>query len=472
MPQLKDDIEAFRSTFTGEALTPGDPDYDRSRAIWNGAIDRKPAVIARCSSAGHVAEAVRFAARSGMEIAVRGGGHNYAGHAVCDGGMMIHLGAMNDVTVDPKTQRVICGGGCTWADVDGATQRHGLATPGGIISHTGVAGLTLGGGIGWLTRTAGLACDNLVAAQVVTADGRIVRASRASNAELFWAIRGGGGNFGVVTSFEFSAHEVPPVVNLGLFFFDVETGPTALKFARDYLPTLPMNATGFMALALNAPPEEFVPERYRGMLGHAIMIVGFGSIEEHAELVAPLRDAAPARFELVTPIPFVSLQQMFNESAHWGTMGYEKALYLDDFDDELIDVIGEHAPRKRSPMSFAPVFMLGGAYAAVDDAETSFGGTRSSAFVLNIVGHTTTRADYEADRNWVRDFWNDARPYANGSGSYINFISEPDDQRVRASYGREKYARLARIKAAWDPHNRFHLNANIKPSSQPQHMHF
>ena len=231
---------------------------------------------------------------------------------------MIHLGAMNGVTVDPAARRAVCGGGATWADVDAATLQHGLATPGGFISHTGIAGLTLGGGIGWLTKKAGLACDNLLAAQMVTADARVVRASKDENTDLFWALRGGGGNFGVVTSFEFALHAVGPMVNLGLFFFGLENGPEALRFTRDYLKTLPDEATGFLGVGLSAPPAPFVPEQYRGRPGHAVLVVGFRSPDEHAGIVAPLRETVTPLFELVTPIPFVALQQMFNESAVWG----------------------------------------------------------------------------------------------------------------------------------------------------------
>src|SRR5882724_13576421 len=228
-------IEPFRASFSGQALIPGDPDYDRSRALWNGAIDRKPALIACCTTAEQVADAIRFARASGLEIAIRGGGHSYAGNSVCDGGMMIHLGAMKSVVVDPLARRAVCGGGATWGDVDAATQQHGLATPGGFISHTGIAGLTLGGGIGWLTALAGLSCDNLVSAEVVTADSRILRASMTEEPDLFWALRGGGGNFGVVTSFEFALHPVGPMIHLGLFFVGLDDGAQMLRFARDYV---------------------------------------------------------------------------------------------------------------------------------------------------------------------------------------------------------------------------------------------
>ena len=310
----------FRAGFGGQTMTPDHADYDRARAIWNGAIDRKPALIACCTAAEQVADAISFARRSGLEIAIRGGGHSHAGNSVCDGGLMIHLGAMNGVVVDSAARRAVCGGGATWADIDAATQQHGLATPGGFISHTGVAGLTLGGGIGWLTRMAGLSCDNLIAAEMVTADSRIVRASKHENPDLFWALRGGGGNFGVVTSFEFALHPVGPMVNLGLFFYGLGNGAEALRFARDFVETLPTDATAFLAIGLSAPPAPFVPEEYRFLPGHALLVVGFGSADAHAAIVAPIRKAVAPLFELVTPIPYVALQQMFNEFAVWGTL--------------------------------------------------------------------------------------------------------------------------------------------------------
>jgi len=445
-------------------LVAGDPDYDRLRAIWNGAIDRKPALIACCTTAAQVADAIRFARDSGLEIAVRGGGHSYAGNSVCDGGLMIHLGAMNGVVVDPATRRAVCGGGATWADVDAAAQQHALATPGGFISHTGVAGLTLGGGIGWLTTKAGLSCDNLIAAEMVTADSRIVRASKDDNPELYWALRGGGGTFGVVTSFEFALHPVGPLVNLGLFFFGLENGPQALRFARAFVKTLPPEAIAFLAIGLSAPPAPFVPEQYRGRTGHALLVTGYGSAEEHRAIVAPIRKAVTPLFELVTPIPYVALQQLFNESALWGTLGYEKALYLDELSDAAIAVIGEHVPKKSSPLSFCPTFTLSGAYRTPGDADTAFGGSRAAGYVFNVEAAAPTTELYEADRTWVRNFWDAMRPHATGSGGYVNFMAEADDDRVRASYGEAKYQRLACIKAEYDPGNVFHRNANIKPA--------
>ena len=457
----------FATKFKGRALRPGDPEYDSSRALWNGAIDRKPAIVARCSTAKEVAEAVRFARASGLEIAVRGGGHNYAGNAACDAGMMIHLGDMNNVAVDPEARRVTCGGGATWGDVDAATQPHGLATPGGVISHTGVAGLALGGGVGWLTKIAGLSCDNLLGAEVVTADGRIVRASDRENPDLFWALTGGGGNFGIVTSFDFALHPVGPLVQLGLFFAALENGAEALRFCRDYVESLPDNTTALMAIGLSAPPEPFVPEEYRLKNGHALIVVGFGSPENHARVIAPVREGMKPLFELVTPIPFTALQQMLNESSHWGTLAYEKALYLDALSDAAIAVIAEHAPKKKSPLSFLPTFRLDGKYLARSDGDSAFGGSRSGGYVLNVVAHAppgSPRDLYEADRTWVRSFWDAMRPHATGLGSYINFMTDIDENRVKAAYGPEKYARLARIKRTWDSDNVFHLNVNIKPA--------
>lgn len=457
------EIAAFRGSFTGKVVTPADPDFDDARSVWNGAISRRPAVIARCASAEEVAAALRFGQDGGLELSVRGGAHSYAGHAVCEGGLMIDLSPMRQVTVDPAARRAVCGGGATWADLDGAAQAHGLAVTGGFISHTGIGGLTLGGGMGWLVRKAGLTCDNLVAAQVVTADGRILSASAEENADLFWALRGGGGNFGVVTRFEYRLHEVGPLVHLGFFFYGVEQGAAALRFGRDFVKTLPEDA-GALIAGLSAPPAPFVPEQYHFAPGYAIAVTGFGTAEEHARLVAPIREAVPPLFELVTPIPYANLQQMFDESAPWGILGYEKALYLDELTDAVIDVFTEHLPRKQSPLSFVPVFVLDGAYARVGEGETAFGGSRTSRYAFNISAACPTPELLEADRAWVRNFWDALRPHASNSGGYVNFMMEQDEDRVRTAYGADKYERLARLKAEYDPGNLFHLNANVKPA--------
>jgi FAD/FMN-containing dehydrogenase len=467
MPMLDEtDIRGLRAELTGEVILPADQGYDAARSVWNGAIDRRPAVIARCATAADVAQAIGFARGRGLEISVRGGGHNYAGHAVCDGGLMIDLSRMRQVQVLPAERRAVCGGGATWADVDAATQAHGLATVGGFVSHTGIGGLTLGGGLGWLSRKAGLSVDNLLAAEVVTADGEIVRASAGENADLFWALRGGGGNFGVVTSFEYRLHEVGPLVHLGLFFWGVDRGREALRFARDLLATLPADM-GLSIIGMSAPPAPFVPEQHRFCPGFALLLVGFGSAEEHGQAAARVRVGMPPLFELVTPIPYTGLQRMFDESASWGLHAYQKALSLDELTDGAVDVFVEHVARKRSPHSLVPVFVLDGAYAAVEDAQTAFGGSRRARFVVNIEGACPTHEGYEAERAWVREFWEALRPHASNAGSYVNFMNEHEEGRVRAAYGPAKYDRLTRIKAAYDPGNLFHHNANIKPAPAP-----
>jgi FAD/FMN-containing dehydrogenase len=457
-------LETLRSGFGGEVILPGDAGYDEGRSLWNGDIDRRPAVIAVASSADDVAAAIRLARDHDLEIAVRGGGHSFAGHGAGDDGVMINLGRMRVVTVNPAAHRVRCGPGTTWADLDAATQPHAQAVPGGQISHTGVAGLSLGGGIGWLTNKAGLSCDNLVSARVVTADGRIVTASATEHPELHWALRGGGGNFGVVTEFEFSTHDVGPLVNLGLFFWSVDEGADALRFIRDFVSRAPDDVAAQL-IGLNAPPAPFVPERFHFAPCYGLAVVGFGSPEEHAALVQPIRDDYPPLFDFVTPIPFTDLQQMLDEAAPWGILAYEKALYIEDpVTDDALAVVADFLPRKASPMSIMPVFPLNGAYTRVGVDDTAFGGPRVPMWVFNISAIAPDPDLLATDRAWVRSFWEALLPYASSVGGYVNFQNDVDEERVRESYGAAKYDRLARVKAEYDPDNLFHKNANIKPA--------
>jgi hypothetical protein len=462
---LNGELGTFRSTFAGRLLTPGDDGYDSARTVWNGDIDRRPAVIARCSTAAQVADAIRFARDRVLEISVRGGAHNFAGFAVCEGGLMIDLSPMNQVSVDPDSRRAMVGGGTTWGELDAASQEHGLAVTGGFISHTGVGGLTLGGGMGWLTRKAGLSCDNLLSAEVVTANGRVLKTSQDDSADLFWALRGGGGNFGVVTRFEFRLNEVGPLVNLGLFFWGADRGVEALKFSRDFVRDLPENNAGFIA-GLSAPPAPFVPEQYQLAPGFALAVVGFGSAEEHARVVQPIRDSLPPLWELVTPLPYTQLQQIFDEGNPFGVFAYDKGINLEGMSDQAIDVMAEHLPRKSSPLSLVPIYVLDGAYSDVGDDQTAFGGKRAPIFAVGIIGVCPVPELLQAERLWVRSFWDALRPHAS-EGSYINMLTEYEEDRVLASYGAAKYERLARIKAEYDPDNVFHLNQNIKPALQP-----
>jgi FAD/FMN-containing dehydrogenase len=462
-PISSSDLDTLASRVTGSVAEPGSPGYSDAVKIWNGAISRQPSVVVRCASSADVASALAFAQDRGLEVSVRGGGHGFAGYAVTDGGVMIDLTPLKSVRVDPAARQVVAGGGVTWAELDAAGQQHGLAVPGGFISHTGIGGLTLGGGMGWLTCLGGLSCDNLTGAEVVTAGGEVLRASGEEHPDLFWALRGGGGNFGVVTSFEFGMHQVGPMVNLGLFFVGPGQGAALLRLAAELSHTLPNDAGIFIA-GLNAPPEPFVPEEYRLQPGYALVVAGFGTAGAHERLIAPVRDALDVRFELVTPIPFTNLQQMFDPAAPWGILGYEKAVYLDELTDGAIDTIIEHQPRKTSGMSFTPIFCLRGAYTDADEDATAFGGSRATRYVVNLAAIADTPGELDADRQWVRDYWSALVPYGSGVGSYVNFMTEYEEDRVRAAYGPEKFDRLARTKAQYDPGNVFHLNANIAPA--------
>jgi FAD/FMN-containing dehydrogenase len=384
--------------------------------------------------------------------------------AVSDDGLMIDLSAMNAVAVDPAAKRARVGGGALLADLDAATQAHGLAVPAGLISHTGVGGLTLGGGMGWLTRKFGLTIDNLTAAEVVTASGQVLRATPDEHPDLFWAIRGGGGNFGVVTSFEFRLHEVDPMVSLGFFFWPLDQGAEPLRVAREILADLPADV-GVVAGALNAPPAPFVPEQHHFAPGYVLLLTGFGSAEEHAGLVARIRQAAPPLFDLVTPMPYVDLQKMLDEANGWGFHDYDMTTYVEDLSDGVIDVVADQVPQKTSPMSVALFYRLDGAYSQVEDDETAFSGGRSPRYGAFLIGMAPDAETLAADREWVRGFWNALRPHAIGTGDgYVNAIADFQADRVRNSYGPAKYDRLAEIKAEYDPENVFHLNANIRPA--------
>jgi len=438
--------------------------YNSARSLWNGCFDHYPAVIARCFGPADVAAAIAFARQQGLEISVRGGGHSFSGVSAADGSLMIDLSQLREVIVDPVARRASCGGGATGADLDAACQEHGLAVTSGTVSHTGVAGLTLGGGFGWLSRTMGLSIDNLAAAEVVLADGRCVRASEEDHPDLFWALRGGGGNFGVVTKFEYRLQPIGPEVHVALFFWSLDRSVEALRLCRDASVDLPRGASSIIAGGLSAPPAPFVPEQYHLAPGNALIVAGFSSAEQHKRLIDPIRAALPPLFEFVTPMPYTALQQMLDDSAPWGIHAYDKSLYLDDLSNEAIDVVAKHLPHKNSPMSFMPIFPMGGAYRDVEDSATAFGGSRTARFNFDIAAIAPNAELLAADRAWARALWDALRPHANESAGYVNLMSEYEEDRIRSTYGPAKYDRLARIKADYDPDNVFHLNANIKPA--------
>jgi hypothetical protein len=460
---MRGSVETLRAVMGGPVIGPADGDYDQARRVWNAGIDRRPAMIARCASAADVAAAVTFAAEHDLEITVRGGAHSMSGASVADRGLMIDLSQLNQVSVDPQAKRARAGGGALLAGLDAATQAHGLAVPAGVVSHTGVGGLTLGGGMGWLTRQAGLSIDNLVSAQVVTADGQIRRAAVDENPDLFWAIRGGGGNFGVVTEFEFRLHEVGPVVQVGLLFWGLEQGPDMLRLAREIIAALPRELNIIIA-GLNAPPAPFVPEQHHHRPGYALAVAGFGSAGQHHQVLARIRQALPPLWEFATPMPYVALQQMLDEANAWGFHTYDKGTYLEDLSDEAIEIVAGHLPRKSSPLSALLFYRLDQAYSQAGEDDTAFSGGRSPRFAVFIVAVCPTPQLLAADRTWARSFWEALRPHSPGPGSYVNAMTEFDDDRVRAAYGPAKYDRLATIKAKYDPQNLFHHNANIQPA--------
>jgi hypothetical protein len=457
-------IEDLRAEMDGPVVEPGDSDFDERRQVFNGEIDRRPSAIARCTSVTDVVAAVRFAREHHLELSVRGGAHNTAGTAICDDGLMIDLSLMNAVTVDPDTQRARVGGGALLADMDAATQAHGLAVPAGLISHTGIGGLALGGGMGWLTRKYGLSIDNLVSTEVVTADGRVLRAAADEHPDLFWAIRGGGGNFGVVTSFEFRLHQAGPLVQFALFFWGLDQGAEALRLARMVTAAMPPDINAVFG-GINAPPAPFVPEQHHFAPGYLLMLTGFGSAEQHDQLVSRIRDSLPPLFDLVTPMPYVQLQTLLDEGFAFGFYCYEKGTYVEDLSDAVIEVVTEHVPRRKSPLSALLFYRLDGAYCRPGDDETAFSGGRTPRYAAFIVGFAPDAKLLAADRGWVRDTWEALRPYAIGSGDgYVNAVTDTSADRLRRSYGPAKYERLAKVKAAYDPGNLFHSNANIQPA--------
>jgi FAD/FMN-containing dehydrogenase len=379
MTYMVSELDGLRATMTGAVVGPEDQGYDEVRRLWNAAIDGNPAAVARCTSATDVSAAIAFARLRGLEVAVRGGAHNPAGSATVDGGLVIDLSLLDAVTVDPRTRRARVGGGATLAALDAAAQEYGLAVPVGLVGHTGVGGLTLGGGMGWLTRLHGLSIDNLVSAQVVTADGQVRRAADDENPDLFWAIRGGGGNFGVVTEFEFQLHEVSAIVHLGMLYFALDRFADVLRLAREVVPALPREVNVVIA-GVHAPPEPFVPEEHRLQPAGVLIVVGVGSEEQHTAALTRLRAAVPPLFEMISPIPYVGLQRMLDESYAWGFHAYEKGTCVPDLTDAVIDVIAEHLPRKVSPLSALLFYRLDQAYCDVAEDATAYGGSRAPQY--------------------------------------------------------------------------------------------
>ena len=447
---------ALRRAFRGKLITVADEAYEQARKVWNGQIDKSPALIASCADVDDAAEALRFATEEGLVVAVRGGGHSFAGFSTCDGGVVIDLSPMRAVTVDTDAKTARAEGGATWAIFDAATHAHGLASTGGLMSTTGIAGLTLGGGIGWLNRKFGLACDNLLGVEMLTASGELVRASAGENPELFWALRGGGGNFGIVTSFEYRLHPVNTVVG-GLMLFREEQTPDVLRFYRDYVTQCADEFTTMLS-AITGPSVDFVPADMQGRPSMAFAGCHCGDPADAERALQPLRDLGPA-VDLFEPIPYPDMQRMFDEDLPYGIRCYQKAGYLPDLSDGAIEVISKHTRPLSSPNSTFDLHHMGGAIGRVADDATAFG-DRRSPFCFNIVGLWNEAAQDPVHKTYVRDFAAALEPFGSG-GVYVNFTADPD--RVRAAYDDAKYARLRAVKRQYDPENLFRLNQNIQP---------
>jgi FAD/FMN-containing dehydrogenase len=451
----------LRERFGGPLIRPGDADYDDARAIWNGAIDRRPGLIARCSGPRDVAEAVRFAAEHDLVLSVRSGGHGVGGLALCEG-IVVDLSGMKSIDVDAAAGTARLQAGVTLGELDAATQPLGLAVPIGIATTTGVAGLTLGGGIGWLMRRHGLTVDNLVDADVVLADGTSVTASEGSHPDLFWALRGGGGNFGVVTSFRFRAHPVGPTVLGGPVLFPLERAEEVTAFHRQWATTAPRELSAFLNYR-KAPPAPWVPGHLHSVPVVAVVVCWIGDLEAGARVLEPLRALGPM-LDACAPRPFVEHQSLFDATVPPGWHYYWKSVELDGISPDVVESVVDHVDRITSPRSYTLVFPLGGAVADVDEAATAYP-RRNAGFDVNINGVWLPEEVAHAPEHteWVRSLFDRLEPSARGV--YVNFLGEEGEDRVRAAYGASKYETLARIKARYDPENLFRRNQNIRPAT-------
>lgn len=448
-----DDLQAFKTAFKGAVITPEDPSYEEMRKIWNAMIDRRPGLIVRCTGTADVVQAVGFARKHRLLVSVRGGGHNIAGLAVCEGGLMIDLSGMRGVWVDPIGGTVRAQAGCTLADVDRETQLHGQAAVLGFVSTTGIAGLTVGGGFGYLTRSHGWTCDNVVSMEVVTADAKVLRASTEEDQELFWALRGGGGNFGIVTSFEYRLHPVGPEILGGAIAWRGEDAKQVLDTYREFSATVPRELTSVAALRI-APPAPWLPEEFHGKPIAAIFICHTGKIEDGEKLVAPLRKIGQPIADIVTRRPYTQMQSLLDATQPKGRRYYWKSHYLAKLSGESNEVAAAHAARIVSPHSAILLFQIEGALAALPPEQSPMG-NRDAAYVLNIAGSWERPEDDAANVRWARECFEAMRPFSTG-GTYVNFLTEEEGaDRIEAAYGRANLSRLAALKRRYDPEDLF-----------------
>jgi FAD/FMN-containing dehydrogenase len=461
-PRNIEGVDWFRARFGGQLILPGEDRYEEARRVWNGMIDRHPAMVARCSSTADVVLAVNFARENGLLVAVRGGGHNVAGFGTCDDGLVIDLSPMKAIQVDPKSKTAKAQPGLTWGEFDRATQSHGLATPGGLVSSTGIAGFTLGGGIGWLLHKYGMTIDNLISAEVVNADGKVVTTNESLNADLFWGIRGGGGNFGIVTSFEYRLHPVGPNVFAGALMYEVAKASEVLDFYAKWAPSTPDELTT-MAEFATLPIDPSVPQAMQGKRVLAIAMCYSGdSAEEGRRAVKPLSEFSKPDIDLLGVVPYVKFQSIFDALVPKGIRSYWKTAYIAELSRGAIEAFTRAATRLPAPTSAIDIHHVKGAATRVPPDNTAFS-HRETPYIVNIIGLWNNQTEDVAGIDWVRATWNSLQPFSTGA-TYVNFMSsEPEDQ-VRAAYGPEKYAKLSALKRKYDPNNLFHVNQNIKPA--------
>jgi FAD/FMN-containing dehydrogenase len=461
---MNDTVETLNAQIEGAVFSEGSAGFDQARSVWNAMIDRRPALIVQCKHADDVQQAVIYATQQDLPISIRGGAHNVAGHAVCDAGLMIDLSQMRGVSVNAEARTAWVQGGATWGDVDEATQAHGLATPGGLISDTGVAGLTLSGGIGWLRSRYGLCIDNMLSVEVVCADGKLVKASETENSDLFWALRGGGGNFGVVTGFEFKLHEMGPEVMFCAPIYALETGPEPIRFWRDFLADK-NDRVGSLIEFSTVPEDEEFPQDSWGKRVYTIAAVYAGDAAEGEALLQPLRELAEPVTDFSGRMDYCELQKLFDTLVPAGEFRcYWKSHYLNTLSDEVIDTILQGNAEPPSANTLSSIWNFGGATADVAANATAFG-DRSMPYMFSIDSNWSAADDDEENIAWTRDFWQRMRPFSDQGRMYLNFpgMGEEGDQLLKDTFG-DNYARLREIKQKYDPDNRFRFNQNITPA--------
>jgi hypothetical protein len=458
-------VEDLAGGFAGSLLQAGDDDFHEARLVWNGMFDRHPALIARCTSGADVVAAVNFARENDLIVAVRGGGHSTVGYGTCDGGVVIDLSPMKEIEVDPEARTARADAGLTWGEFDAATQQHGLAVTGGRFSTTGIAGLTLGSGSGWLERKCGLTADSLLSVDIVTANGEQITASEHDNADLFWGIRGGGGNFGIVTSFTYRLHEVGPMVYGGQLVCLPDRAVEVLRFMREYMVDAPDDLGAAVAF-ISAPPEPFVPAEMHFKPVVGIVICWTGDHEEGERVVAPIREAAQPVMDMVQPMPYTALQSMLDASSPKGIRGYMKAEFMEELSDEAVEKLARHGANRAGPTAQLLMEPMGGAISRAADDDTALG-RRDVAWCYHALAMWPEPDVETADAHigWARALAEDIKPHTT-DGVYLNYTSDVGDDRVRSAYGPEKYDRLVALKDRYDPGNLFRLNQNIKPSGR------